>query len=108
MHVHVTCGLCYRYSGYCRIAEFECKHNKKQGAKYLPPFTLGLISIMAGSWDLAGCCQSEEYLFLSLYGAYAVFTLMLGSTGLMKPMRLLAVFVHEFGHARSVSQPASQ
>ena len=50
-------------------------------------------------WDLNGCCGTEEIIFLCFYGGYAAAFFLLYSTTLLKPMRLLAVFVHEFGHA---------
>lgn len=51
------------------------------------------------AWDLDGCCEIEETVFLAFYGGYIVVFFLLYSTVLLKPMRLLAVFVHEFGHA---------
>jgi len=50
-------------------------------------------------WDLQGCCRTPEIIFICFYGGYAILTLLVGKLGLLKPMRLLAVFVHEFGHA---------
>jgi hypothetical protein len=50
-------------------------------------------------WDLEGCCGTEESVFLSLYGVYAVVVLLFSNTFLFKPMKLLSVFVHEMGHA---------
>jgi hypothetical protein len=50
-------------------------------------------------WGLEGCCESEESLFLGFYGGYVVLFFLLYSSILLKPMRLLSVFVHEFGHA---------
>jgi hypothetical protein len=54
---------------------------------------------MSASWGLDGCCQKQETIFLCFYGGYALVALLLGKTALLKPVRLLAVFVHEFGHA---------
>lgn len=51
------------------------------------------------AWDLQGCCNTEESIFLGFYGGYIIAFFLLYSTTLLKPMRLLAVFVHEFGHA---------
>jgi hypothetical protein len=50
-------------------------------------------------WDLEGCCDEEEIIFLSLYGVYAVVVLLFSNSALFKPMKLLSVFVHEMGHA---------
>jgi Peptidase M50B-like len=51
-------------------------------------------------WDLHGCCNGRhEMSFLAFYGGYIVVFFLLYSTTLLKPMRLLAVFIHEFGHA---------
>jgi hypothetical protein len=50
-------------------------------------------------WDLEGCCNSEESIFLGLYGFYAIGVLFVYDTVLFKPMKLLSVFVHEMGHA---------
>ena len=54
---------------------------------------------MAVKWDLDGCCGTEESIFLAFYGGYTVFVLFFWRIALLKPMRLLSVFVHEFGHA---------
>jgi hypothetical protein len=51
------------------------------------------------AWTLEGCCGSEETVFLCFYAGYAVLVLLLGSKAIFKPVRLLAVFIHEFGHA---------
>lgn len=50
-------------------------------------------------WDISGCCGREEYLFLALYFFYIVVVWLLYWRDVMKPMKLLAVFVHEMGHA---------
>ena len=54
---------------------------------------------MGADWQLKGCCDTEEIIFLCFYGVYIVAFFLLYQTTLMKPVRLLAVFVHEFGHA---------
>jgi hypothetical protein len=51
------------------------------------------------AWGLDGCCGVEENLFLTFYVVYAVLFFALNRWTCFKPMRLLAVFVHEFGHA---------
>jgi len=50
-------------------------------------------------WDLGGCCEVEESLYLGLYFAYAIVFWCLSSTSCFKPMRLLSVFIHEISHA---------
>jgi hypothetical protein len=50
-------------------------------------------------WGLDGCCGVEENLFLTFYVVYAAIFFCLNRWTCFKPMRLLAVFVHEFGHA---------
>lgn len=51
------------------------------------------------SWDLKPCCDFEERLFISLYVAYWVLTILLWRFTILKPLKLLGVFVHEMGHA---------
>lgn len=50
-------------------------------------------------WTLSKCCNTDEIVFLSLLFGYLVMIYFLWNTALMKPMRLIAVFVHEMGHA---------
>jgi Peptidase M50B-like len=50
-------------------------------------------------WKLNGCCGAEERIFLCFYAAYVVLFVFVSKTLVMKPMRLLAVFLHEFSHA---------
>jgi predicted MFS family arabinose efflux permease len=50
-------------------------------------------------WDLDGCCKTEESIFLGLYAVYYVIIILLWRTALLKPLKLLSVFVHEMGHA---------
>lgn len=54
---------------------------------------------MAYEWQLNGCCGTEERIFLCVYAGYVVVFAMISKTALMKPLRLLAVFLHEFSHA---------
>jgi hypothetical protein len=51
------------------------------------------------AWGLNSCCDQTEVIFLCCYAGYALVALILGKTALFKPVRLLSVFVHEFGHA---------
>lgn len=54
---------------------------------------------MGLEWQLSGCCGNEEIIFLSCYAGYVILFFLFQSTIVLKPMRLLAVFLHEFGHA---------
>lgn len=54
---------------------------------------------MAVNWTLSMCCGTEEIIFLVLFGSYFVINLLLWKTFILKPMKLMAVFVHEMGHA---------
>jgi hypothetical protein len=54
---------------------------------------------MSIDWELENCCGDEERLFLIFYGIYVLVFAVLFRTFLMKPMNVLSVFVHEFGHA---------
>lgn len=50
------------------------------------------------NWKLEGCCgDTEEILFLSLYAAYSVLTYFLMEKAIAKPMKLIAIFIHEMG-----------
>ena len=48
---------------------------------------------------LSGDMGREEYIFLACYGFYILLMFFLYSHDVMKPLKLLAVFVHEMGHA---------
>lgn len=50
-------------------------------------------------WQLKTCCGTYEIVFLCLMAGYLVIIYFTWNTMLMKPMKLLAVFVHEMGHA---------
>ena len=54
---------------------------------------------MDAEWQLSSCCDQREITFLCFYFAYVVAFFLLFNTFIFKPMRLLSVFVHEFGHA---------
>jgi hypothetical protein len=66
----------------------EWQHHQQQPQEYFD-----------WEWGLEGCCNVDERLFLSLYVIYAVLFLLFHETYLLKPIRLLTVFLHEFGHA---------
>jgi hypothetical protein len=48
------------------------------------------------SWS---CCNDSQTLFFLLYIAYVLLAIITWSTILAKPMRLIAVFIHEWSHA---------
>ncbi|KAL7552206.1 hypothetical protein ACHAWF_016273 [Thalassiosira exigua] len=50
-------------------------------------------------WTLSTCCGVAEVVFLCLMAGYLVAIFLLWNTIIMKPMKLVAVFVHEMGHA---------
>jgi Peptidase M50B-like len=50
----------------------------------------------AGQWS---CCNDSQTLFILLYIAFIVIAILTWNTLLAKPIRLIAVFVHEFCHA---------
>jgi Peptidase M50B-like len=57
------------------------------------------LTMASYEWKLNGCCGTEERIFLCFYAAYVVLFVFVSKTLVMKPMRLLAVFLHEFSHA---------
>ncbi|KAG7354807.1 peptidase M50B family protein [Nitzschia inconspicua] len=57
-------------------------------------YNRGNLELM--SWS---CCNDEQTLFLLLYLAYVVLAILTWNTLLSKPIRLIAVFIHEWCHA---------
>mmetsp|Transcript_37512 Transcript_37512/g.82126 ORF Transcript_37512/g.82126 Transcript_37512/m.82126 type:complete len:237 (-) Transcript_37512:18-728(-) len=53
----------------------------------------------APSWTLENCCGTLEITFLCLFAGYMVINFLLWNTFVVKPMKLIAVFVHEMSHA---------
>mmetsp|Transcript_7117 Transcript_7117/g.17346 ORF Transcript_7117/g.17346 Transcript_7117/m.17346 type:complete len:234 (+) Transcript_7117:200-901(+) len=51
------------------------------------------------NWDLSGCCDKQTIIFLCCYGGYSLFTMFFMNTAIVKPMKLIAIFMHEMGHA---------
>lgn len=51
------------------------------------------------NWKLDCCCGDEEIIFISLACGYILANFFLWNSLLLKPMRLIATFVHEFSHA---------
>lgn len=50
-------------------------------------------------WTLSTCCGRYEKLLISLVPVYLLIIAVLWNTVLLKPMKLVAVFVHEMSHA---------
>lgn len=49
-------------------------------------------------WTLEGCCGgSETVVFLSLYAGYTLLTYFTMERAIAKPLKLIAVFIHEMG-----------
>lgn len=51
------------------------------------------------NWDLSGCCNGNTIVFLACYGGYSLFTMFFMNTVIVKPMKLISIFIHEMGHA---------
>jgi len=51
------------------------------------------------NWDLSGCCNGETIVFLCCYAGYSLFTMFFMNSAIVKPMKLIAIFMHEMGHA---------
>lgn len=52
------------------------------------------------NWQLQGCCgDPQEMTFLIFYAVYTVLTYFLMNTIVVKPLKLIAIFIHEMGHA---------
>lgn len=54
---------------------------------------------MGVSWTLENCCEAHEIVFLSVFAGFLLINYFLWNTIILKPMKLMAVFVHEMGHA---------
>lgn len=51
-------------------------------------------------WTLSLCCGTQEVIFCVLCGGYLIINYFLWNVFLVKPMKLIAVFVHEMGHGK--------
>jgi hypothetical protein len=51
------------------------------------------------NWTLSNCCGKSEKILVSLVPCYLLVIAVLWNTVLLKPMKLVAVFVHEMSHA---------
>lgn len=56
-------------------------------------------SCSSPNWTLDCCCGDEEVIFISLLFGYLLANFFLWNSLLLKPMKLIAIFVHEFSHA---------
>ena len=56
--------------------------------------TVGEASAGGVDWNLSDCCKTYEIAFLSCMGGYLFVIFMMWNTFIMKPMKLIAVFVH--------------
>jgi len=50
-------------------------------------------------WTLSNCCGADETMFCVLFVGFFLGNSFLWNTPLLKPMKLLAVFIHEMSHA---------
>lgn len=50
-------------------------------------------------WDLSGCCNKPTIVFLCCYAGYSLFTMFFMNSAIVKPMKLISIFIHEMGHA---------
>lgn len=50
-------------------------------------------------WTLSQCCDGDVIIFLCLYAGYSLITMFFMNTIVVKPMKLVAIFIHEMGHA---------
>ncbi|PWZ28756.1 hypothetical protein Zm00014a_003862 [Zea mays] len=53
---------------------------------------------MAVNWELQGCCHRDQRIFIAVVGVSTVVILLL-RTFLLKPFKLITVFLHETSHA---------
>lgn len=50
------------------------------------------------NWSLTGCCSDkEEWIFIVLYVVYSLLTMFTMEKAVAKPMKLIAIFIHEMG-----------
>jgi hypothetical protein len=58
--------------------------------------TNGTASTKGGGidWTLQNCCDKNEFTLIGLMGGYLLIIAILWTTVLMKPLKLIAVFVH--------------
>nr|TKV96800.1 hypothetical protein SEVIR_9G452800v2 [Setaria viridis] len=54
---------------------------------------------MAVNWELRGCCDRDQRIFIAAVGVSTVVILLLWRTFLLTPFKLITVFLHETSHA---------
>ncbi|CAL4913859.1 unnamed protein product [Urochloa decumbens] len=54
---------------------------------------------MAVNWELRGCCDRDQRIFIAAIGVSTVVILLLWRTFLLTPFKLITVFLHETSHA---------
>ena len=51
------------------------------------------------NWSLSCCCSDEEVIFIALLFGYLLSNFFLWNNLVLRPMKLIAIFVHEMSHA---------
>ncbi|CAA7410433.1 unnamed protein product [Spirodela intermedia] len=51
------------------------------------------------NWELKGCCERDQVVFITTIGVFTVVILALWRTFLLTPFKLITVFLHEASHA---------
>jgi hypothetical protein len=59
----------------------------------------GFLGRSLVNWDLNGCCNEKQIIFLSLVGGYSILIFFTWRLFILKPFKLITVWVHEMGHA---------
>lgn len=80
----------------------EVDHNESAAWKEnLDLFGDDIVSPLCSdpNWSLNCCCGHEEIIFISLFFGYLLANFFLWNSLLLKPMKLIAIFVHEVHHA---------
>ncbi|CAD6210668.1 unnamed protein product [Miscanthus lutarioriparius] len=54
---------------------------------------------MAVNWELQGCCDRDQRIFIAAVGVSTVVILLLWRTFVLTPFKLITVFLHETSHA---------
>ena len=53
----------------------------------------------AADWTLAGCCNTSQIALVSCFLVFMLINALLYQFAFMKPLKLIAVFIHEMSHA---------
>jgi hypothetical protein len=73
----------------------------------LHPFVVGdesgdetsVFGRMLVDWQLRNCCNEKQIIFLSLVAAYSVLIFFTWRMFILKPFKMITVWIHEMGHA---------